>query len=252
MNSLRILLINTEPTVLSRVLICSGHTPKEVTVSEAIEQLTAQPHIYHAIIINEYKTITAQPENFQALLQAVGIPLLILDPHASKLPHVSLLPFDIPQVLVWLDQITKPTVVNHWSQTGLFLMIYGSYAVPTFSECDLLDILSVSRYNNEKIGITGTLIYSNGRIMQVLEGDYAAVNALFYGKIAHDKRHMQATVLLQEFAHTRVFSDWHMGFYKNSPSDFNLLGRTDLNVHFGGQYIKKKLLAAKTFLDYFA
>jgi hypothetical protein len=102
------------------------------------------------------------------------------------------------------------------------------------------------------LGITGTLIYSNARIMQVLEGDYDAVNTLFYGKIAHDKRHMQATVFLQEFAHTRVFSDWHMGFYKNSPGDFNLLGRTDLNCHFGGQYIKKKLLAAKTFLDYFA
>ena len=156
---------------------------------------------------------------------------------------------DMSALLAWLAKIEAPQ--PSFTLTGLYLMIYGSYAVPSFSERDLLAILSVARDFNEKHGITGTLLYNEGRFMQVLEGEYAVVNRLFYEKIISDKRHTQATILCQEFCHARAFSDWHMGFFRTHPNDFNLLGATDLNTHPAGHFIKDRLSNTKSFIDFF-
>jgi hypothetical protein len=65
-------------------------------------------------------------------------------------------------------------------------IIYLSSGIKIFSDEEINDLLKVSRNNNEKNGITGLLLYSDGNFMQILEGEKEAVENT-YKKIA--KRH---------------------------------------------------------------
>jgi hypothetical protein len=55
------------------------------------------------------------------------------------------------------------------------------------------------------------LLYKDGNLMQVLEGDGPAVHAL-YERIAEDPRHRGALVLLDEEQPERQFADWSMAY----------------------------------------
>ena len=48
---------------------------------------------------------------------------------------------------------------------------YSSSAAVPFSEGDLLELLTRSRENNTAKGITGLLLFKEGKFLQVLEGD---------------------------------------------------------------------------------
>ena len=50
---------------------------------------------------------------------------------------------------------------------------YVSSAVGAFNETKLLDLVAQCQRNNEKLGVTGILVYSDGNFMQVTEGDAA-------------------------------------------------------------------------------
>ncbi|RTD84282.1 BLUF domain-containing protein [Variovorax atrisoli] len=78
-----------------------------------------------------------------------------------------------------------------------------------FRRAELNDILQVSRARNERVGITGALCVLDGVYMQYLEGQDAAVEAL-YKRIEVDPRHQDVTVLDRTFIAARVFSDWAM------------------------------------------
>lgn len=93
----------------------------------------------------------------------------------------------------------------------MFYLVYVSSATRPFSEADLSDLLETSRENNAKLGITGMLLYKDGNLMQVLEGEEELVRAL-YEKIGTDPRHDGAITLHQSFAQERQFPDWSMGF----------------------------------------
>jgi hypothetical protein len=94
----------------------------------------------------------------------------------------------------------------------MYFLVYVSSAVRPFSADELLDLLTKSRENNARQGITGMMLYKDGNIMQALEGEREAVLDL-YGRISRDPRHRGLLPLLQGPLEGRQFPDWTMGFY---------------------------------------
>ena len=90
-------------------------------------------------------------------------------------------------------------------------LIYVSTAVRLLSKDELLDILRVSRRNNEAGPVTGLLLYKDGNFMQVLEGPEVEVMNIF-SKIEKDPRHIDITVICTELIEERQFADWKMAF----------------------------------------
>lgn len=99
----------------------------------------------------------------------------------------------------------------------VFSLVYVSSATATFSSSDLIDILRTSRERNAAAGITGALLYSDGNLMQVLEGDEAVVRALYH-KIGRDRRHTGLITLIEARQEARQFQDWSMA-YRDSEVD---------------------------------
>jgi Sensors of blue-light using FAD len=79
-------------------------------------------------------------------------------------------------------------------------------------------ILNVAHQTNERLGITGILLYIDETFFQVLEGPSEAVVAL-YTKIGLDKRHARVLKLIQEPIAARAFADWSMGYASVTRSD---------------------------------
>lgn len=89
--------------------------------------------------------------------------------------------------------------------------IYASAAARTFKLSELAELLQAARSTNERLGMTGMLLYAEGSFFQVLEGPAAAVDALF-ARIESDPRHEQVTLIIREPITRRTFADWTMGF----------------------------------------
>jgi transcriptional regulator with XRE-family HTH domain len=70
-------------------------------------------------------------------------------------------------------------------------------------------ILTSSTRNNSERGLSGALVYSNGRFMQALEGGGPQVLAM-YDAIRVDDRHRDLTVLESRPVAVRRFPDWLM------------------------------------------
>jgi hypothetical protein len=60
----------------------------------------------------------------------------------------------------------------------VYQLIYTSSTLPEVDDAVLREIAQVSSYNNQERDITGLLLYHEGSIMQVLEGDELNVCAL--------------------------------------------------------------------------
>ena len=76
---------------------------------------------------------------------------------------------------------------------------------------ELHEILTASRRNNARAGITGGLLFSQGCFAQVLEGPMDQVIETFE-RIQCDPRHRDVTVLQAERIEDRGFPAWSMGF----------------------------------------
>lgn len=98
----------------------------------------------------------------------------------------------------------------HW-------VIYLSRAIEPMDAAALESLLTLSRESGTASGITGTLIYryspagGSGHFIRMLEGDEAAVRAL-YEKIRRDRRHHTVLLLDEGEIQARMFSEWAMGF----------------------------------------
>ena len=105
-------------------------------------------------------------------------------------------------------------------------VVYASAAVEAFSEVQLVQLLARARTNNERLGVTGLLLYDEGSFLQVLEGD-AKVIELLYETIARDKRHQRVIALLSREAPERHFAKWRMGFAAMNASSKKMPGYTE-------------------------
>lgn len=73
----------------------------------------------------------------------------------------------------------------------------------------LSQIVTVSRRNNTRDGVTGGLLYSAGSFAQVLEGPLPAITQAFE-RIQSDERHSDVTVVQFGPAASRAFGEWSM------------------------------------------
>jgi Sensors of blue-light using FAD len=105
-------------------------------------------------------------------------------------------------------------------------VVYSSAALAPLSETQLTELLARARTKNERLGVSGMLLYHQGSFLQVLEGDGAVLESLF-STISADKRHQRVVALLKREVDERHFGDWRMGFasMKNLPA--NLPGYSD-------------------------
>lgn len=100
---------------------------------------------------------------------------------------------------------------------SLLQIIYASELIGS-NESELGTILSASLRNNEKNDVTGMLVYTKGRFLQVLEGEKENVLAT-YQRISKDPRHQKIVLLLKDEIESRDFKHWNMGFKELLDSD---------------------------------
>jgi hypothetical protein len=100
----------------------------------------------------------------------------------------------------------------------LHFLVYVSSATVPFSKEELLALLASSRENNHRLGVTGMLLYKDGNLMQVLEGERDTVRGL-YARIEADPRHKGILLLMEGPCQTRQFPDWSMAFHDLDGSD---------------------------------
>lgn len=132
---------------------------------------------------------------------------------------------------------------------SLIHLIYASVATQDFGTAQLTELLKQAREANERLDLTGMLLFSAGNFFQILEGEPSTVDRL-YRKLLLDKRHAELTVIIREPIARRSFGSWSMGFSSVSPEDLtNIAGLNDF-FHSGSCFIQldagraKKLLAA--------
>jgi hypothetical protein len=93
----------------------------------------------------------------------------------------------------------------------LFRMTYVSLSLTEPYSAEVMAIARCALRRNREIGVTGALYYDDAQFFQVIEGEEAAVRALFE-RIRRDPRHTDVTVLSEGPAASRIFPDWAMKF----------------------------------------
>lgn len=126
-------------------------------------------------------------------------------------------------------------------------LVYVSSAIREMSDDDLLEILNTAREFNKAQNISGLLLYREGFFIQVLEGDYANVQALFE-QISKDSRHYNVIKLYHEAIEQRKFGQWEMGFM--SPDAMKLKELEGFSGFMDSEQISISREAAKKIEDY--
>jgi len=111
---------------------------------------------------------------------------------------------------------------------------------------DFLDILEVSRANNERDGITGVLLLFNNSVVQCLEGSREAVNRT-YARIVRDRRHQNPLLVDYRVIPSRSFSGWSMGYVPDSSATRPVLLKYAVSKNF-----EPRLLSGESCLDMLA
>jgi hypothetical protein len=93
----------------------------------------------------------------------------------------------------------------------MFQLAYISSSKDPVDQILLDQILSVSRRNNERVGVSGLLVSGGRRFLQVLEGPEQAVLAT-YTRIQRDDRHRAFVILSATPVQERAFGDWSMAY----------------------------------------
>ena len=104
--------------------------------------------------------------------------------------------------------------------TSTYHVLYRSRATHALTEADLQALLDWSRPYNAQHQITGLLLYSDGRFVQLIEGPAAVVQALF-AQIQQDLRHTQVVTVSDGPGPQRWFADWQMAFGNVSAAELN-------------------------------
>lgn len=81
-------------------------------------------------------------------------------------------------------------------------------------------ILSTSRRNNARAGLSGALMFSEGYFGQVLEGPQSAIEATFE-RLQRDQRHSDVVLLEFTPVSARIFQSWTMAYVGNQSGLFS-------------------------------
>lgn len=93
----------------------------------------------------------------------------------------------------------------------LLRVTYTSTVTRLLSVSELVDLIEQIRPKNERLGVTGLLLYSGGNVIQTLEGDPLHVEPLLAAILA-DPRHSDVRVVERLTAEDRIFASWSMAF----------------------------------------
>ncbi|AMR25707.1 hypothetical protein A0257_00465 [Hymenobacter psoromatis] len=107
-------------------------------------------------------------------------------------------------------ELTIDQVIN-LLDISTYQVLYHSVAVRPFTEAELHTLLKNAHSFNVRQGVTGILLYSDSRFVQLLEGDEQSVRKL-YDRIQQDPRHTQVVTVSEGPGPCRRFADWSMGF----------------------------------------
>ncbi len=94
-------------------------------------------------------------------------------------------------------------------------LTYKSKAAYSPSNADLDELVHKARVRNRSAGVTGMLLYENGKFLQTLEGPPEGLKQI-WSAIKEDKRHTQIEVLSEHVVATRLFSDWDLLLYSRA------------------------------------
>ncbi len=100
----------------------------------------------------------------------------------------------------------------------LFHLIFTSNATVKISDELLRDIQEKAVYRNQKRGITGVLLCSNHRFLQILEGTAADIAETFE-RISLDARHLDVSCVYFGITEQRMFPEASMGVVKSNDVD---------------------------------
>ena len=90
---------------------------------------------------------------------------------------------------------------------------YSSFASPGLQPVELERILTASRVNNARDGITGLLLFNGAAFVQTIEGPVSAIERLVM-RLANDLRHCQMEIVDERALESRIFPDWTMGYVR--------------------------------------
>ena len=107
----------------------------------------------------------------------------------------------------------------------VFQLVYSSSATQEFWPDDIFALVEKSRSKNAPRGLTGMLLFHEGRFLQLLEGPEEAVRECFQ-MVQRDPRHETVAILHTGFSEARDFPEWTMGFEQpgdawNLPSEWS-------------------------------
>ncbi|WP_243646365.1 MULTISPECIES: BLUF domain-containing protein [unclassified Rathayibacter] len=109
-------------------------------------------------------------------------------------------------------ELSPPSIPDDASRDqALRSIVYSSRSATGFQDVDLADLLAQSRTNNERLGLTGMLLYRDGRFLQLLEGPTGVLEERM-SVIATDPRHHDVRTLLSEQLTGRLLPSWTMGY----------------------------------------
>jgi len=99
-------------------------------------------------------------------------------------------------------------------QTNLFgCLTYQSSASAPPTNTELNELVAQARLRNQSVGVTGMLLYEDGRFLQTLEGPPQGL-ATIWSSIQRDERHQNIELLSEHYAEARLFSDWDLLLYR--------------------------------------
>ncbi|MCV9386511.1 BLUF domain-containing protein [Reichenbachiella ulvae] len=100
----------------------------------------------------------------------------------------------------------------------LYRLVYTSARRKDCDDKEIQNILASCKKNNPGKNITGLLIQTENRFLQVIEGDKDEVLGLSE-KIKKDPRHGGVNIRFEQKVDKRLFPNWHMAFKDISKDD---------------------------------
>lgn len=89
-------------------------------------------------------------------------------------------------------------------------LVYVSQRSKSCTAAEIEKILASCKKNNSSLDITGVLLYSEHRFIQLLEGEHKVINNA-YDMIKKDHRHNNAMMIYLSSIEEKSFPSWQMG-----------------------------------------
>ena len=90
-------------------------------------------------------------------------------------------------------------------------LVYTSAASHEFGSLHLFNLLTQARLRNQRLQITGHLLYLDGTFTQCIEGPPDSIEQLWQS-LLHDDRHHGIQLLSRQPSAQRRFTEWSMAF----------------------------------------